>query len=96
MRRGSPLFDVRIHLPTRRDIDVRLVLGAAVFGVGWALGGYCPGPGLVTAASGATAAIVFVLAMTAGMKIEHATARMLARNPVPGAAAAPEAETPSR
>lgn len=43
MRRPSPLFDEEFHLPTRKDLDVRLILGAALFGVGWGLGGFCPG-----------------------------------------------------
>jgi uncharacterized protein len=77
-RRQSPLFDRRFHIPTRRDIDARLVLGAAIFGVGWALAGYCPGPGLVGAAGGTLTALVFVAAMTAGMKIEHMSTRALA------------------
>jgi uncharacterized membrane protein YedE/YeeE len=76
-RRGVPVFDTRFHLPTRKDVDVRLVLGAAIFGVGWALAGFCPGPGLVSAASGTVAAIVFVAGMTIGMKIEHAIERAL-------------------
>lgn len=76
-RRAAPLFEGRFHLPTRKDFDVRLVLGAAIFGVGWALAGFCPGPGLVSAASGSLAALVFVAAMTAGMKIEHALTRAL-------------------
>lgn len=76
-RRPSPLFDHRFHLPTRKDLDVRLVLGAAIFGVGWALAGFCPGPALVTAASGTPAALVFVAAMTIGMKIEHVLSRGL-------------------
>ncbi len=78
-KRPSPLFDTRFHLPTRKDIDARLVLGAALFGVGWALAGFCPGPALVTAASGATAAIVFVAGMTVGIKIEHWLFRALTR-----------------
>lgn len=69
--RGAPLFEVRFHLPSRRDLDARLVLGAAIFGVGWGLGGYCPGPGLVTAASGALPALAFVASMAVGMKLEH-------------------------
>jgi uncharacterized protein len=80
-RRSSPLFDTRFHLPTRKDIDPRLVLGAGIFGVGWALAGFCPGPGLVTAASGATAALVFVVGMIAGMTIEHGVSSALARAP---------------
>lgn len=71
IKRRAPLFETRFHLPTRKDLDGRLVLGAATFGVGWALGGYCPGPGLVTAASGALPAIAFVVSMAVGMKLEH-------------------------
>lgn len=74
-RRAAPLFDTKFHLPTRMDLDPRLIGGAALFGVGWGLGGYCPGPGLVTAASGAPSALVFVGGMTLGMLAEHATAR---------------------
>jgi len=77
--RKSPLFDVKFHLPTRKDIDLRLVLGAVVFGVGWGLGGFCPGPGLTSAAGGATSAIAFIGAMTAGMLLENALTRALAK-----------------
>lgn len=79
MRRPSPLFDARFHVPTRKDIDVRLIVGAAVFGVGWGLGGFCPGPGLVTAGSGSLGALVFVAGMTIGILVEHAVARSAAR-----------------
>lgn len=50
-RRATPLWDTSFHLPTRKDIDARLVFGAAMFGIGWGLGGFCPGPGIVAAAS---------------------------------------------
>ena len=69
-RRTSPLFDTRFHHPTRNDIDRRLVLGGALFGVGWGLGGFCPGPGIVAAASGSPPAVAFVVAMTAGVLFE--------------------------
>mgnify|MGYP000882980322 CR=1 FL=1 len=69
-RRRAPLFEDRFHLPTRRDIDRRLVLGALIFGAGWGLGGYCPGPGLVSAAGGSSGAIVFVVGMTTGVLLE--------------------------
>jgi uncharacterized protein len=80
MRRPSPLFDTEFHVPQRKDIDLRLVAGAALFGVGWGLGGFCPGPGLVTAGSGSLAAVVFVfvVGMTIGMVLEQAAARALA------------------
>lgn len=81
MRRPSPLFDVKFRLPTRTDVDARLILGAAIFGVGWGLGGFCPGPGLVTAGSGSLAAVVFVAGMTIGMLIEHASTRARAPQP---------------
>lgn len=76
-RYPAPLFDTRFYLPTRKDIDARLVLGAALFGVGWALAGFCPGPGLVAAASGALPAMAFVVGMIAGTKIEHLLTRLV-------------------
>lgn len=70
--RASPLFDTEFRLPTRTDIDARLVVGALIFGVGWGLGGFCPGPGLVAAGAGSVGAIVFVVGMTAGIMLAHA------------------------
>ena len=67
LKRESPLFDELFRVPSRTDIDLRLVGGAALFGVGWALGGFCPGPGIVSVASGGSAALVFVAALVAGM-----------------------------
>lgn len=67
-----------MHLPTARDIDRRLVGGSLLFGIGWGLGGFCPGPGLVALGMGEMKALVFVAAMIAGMVIfevlEHAGA----------------------
>jgi len=71
LRRGQPLFEPRLHLPTRRDVDLPLVGGAVLFGAGWGLAGYCPGPGIVSLGSGSGAAIVFVLAMLVGMALHH-------------------------
>lgn len=67
-----PLFDERFHLPTRTDIDRRLVVGAVMFGAGWGLVGLCPGPALVSAATGAPWAMAFVVAMAAGMMLQQA------------------------
>ena len=72
-RRRTPLFDSHFHLPTRSDLDVKLVGGAAIFGIGWGLGGYCPGPGIVAVARGTGSAFVFVVAMAAGMLLQHLT-----------------------
>ena len=70
-RRERPLLDTRFHLPTARDIDRKLVIGSAVFGFGWGLGGYCPGPAIVSLGSGAKSAIVFVAAMAVGMGLQY-------------------------
>jgi len=66
-RMGEPWLAERFHWPTRRDVDARLLGGAAIFGVGWGLAGYCPGPGVVVLASGAAGPAIFVGAMLAGI-----------------------------
>jgi uncharacterized membrane protein YedE/YeeE len=66
LRRPKPLFAGAFQVPKKTVVDWRLIVGAAVFGVGWGLGGVCPGPGIVDAASGSFYALVFVAAMTLG------------------------------
>ena len=66
-RRERPWLDTRFHLPTRHDIDTRLVLGGVLFGAGWGLGGFCPGPALVSLMSFGPGALVFGGAMLVGM-----------------------------
>ena len=63
----KPLFSVAFHWPTRTDLDVRLVTGAAIFGIGWGLGGLCPGPALTVLSTGGPAIVIFVIAMLAGV-----------------------------
>ncbi|HEY5946752.1 MAG TPA: DUF6691 family protein [Kofleriaceae bacterium] len=75
MWRKEPWFDARFHLPTRRDLDAPLLLGAALFGIGWGLGGLCPGPGIVSAASGSITGLAFVAAMLVGMHLQHRSAQ---------------------
>jgi uncharacterized membrane protein YedE/YeeE len=74
-RRRAPLFAELFSLPTRRDIDLRLVLGAILFGAGWALGGYCPGPGVVSVVSGSPEALVFFGFMVVGVLAERGARR---------------------
>ena len=66
-RLPSPFFSSTFALPTRTDINLRLVGGAALFGVGWGLGGFCPGPALTSLASGETSVMLFVASMLVGM-----------------------------
>jgi uncharacterized membrane protein YedE/YeeE len=72
-QRGVPVFDEKFHLPTIKDVDRRLVLGAAIFGIGWGLGGYCPGPGIVSTVSGSLMAGLFVVSMLGGMWLQGKT-----------------------
>ncbi len=65
--RKSPLFSPTFVIPTHSDIDSRLVAGSALFGVGWGLGGFCPGPAITAIAWTAAPVIIFVVAMCAGM-----------------------------
>lgn len=70
-KRTTALLGGAMQLPTRRDIDRRLVIGALVFGTGWGLAGFCPGPALVSAGAGQVQAVVFVVAMLAGMAVHE-------------------------
>lgn len=65
--RTSPLLDTKWHLPTRRDVTSRLILGSALFGMGWGLAGFCPGPALTSLATGDLRPALFVAAMIIGM-----------------------------
>jgi uncharacterized membrane protein YedE/YeeE len=84
-RRTLSWLGAAMKLPTSRDIDRRLVLGSAVFGVGWGIAGFCPGPGLVALGMGEVKALVFVVAMLAGMgvfeRIERIRRRRQAATP---------------
>jgi uncharacterized membrane protein YedE/YeeE len=67
--RARPLFGASVHLPGAKRIDARLVAGSAVFGIGWGLVGYCPGPALAALAVGGRPTLIFVAAMVAGMAL---------------------------
>jgi uncharacterized membrane protein YedE/YeeE len=68
-RRGIPMLAPRLEVPTRRNIDPRLMGGATLFGIGWGLVGLCPGPALVGLIYGPWQILVFVAAMFAGMAL---------------------------
>ena len=65
--RRRPWFAGSFELPTRRDLDAPLLVGSALFGAGWGLAGYCPGPALTVLAAGRTEGLIFVAAMLAGI-----------------------------
>lgn len=64
--RRHPLFSEKFHLPTRSDLDGRLIIGAAVFGVGWGLAGYCPGPAIAALTLNTWEPMIFLCALLAG------------------------------
>ncbi len=65
--RDAPTFGDRFHWPTIEDIDLNVVLGSALFGIGWGLSGLCPGPAVVAVITGAAPFLVFAAAMLIGM-----------------------------
>jgi uncharacterized membrane protein YedE/YeeE len=103
-RRPTPLAAAAFAVPARREVDRRLVVGAAVFGVGWGTVGYCPGPAIVGLAAGAPATAAFVLAMLGGMALHELVVPLVTRSVrgsrharvVPGAADAGATGRPAR
>lgn len=77
--RTRPAFHDTFHWPTTRDIDGPLLIGAAIFGIGWGLGGFCPGPALTALPMGATGTLAFVPAMLVGMWLARQTAHLSPR-----------------
>lgn len=77
-RRDTPLLALRWRWPDATAIDAPLLAGSALFGIGWALAGFCPGPALVTLGSGSAEAGLFVVAMLAGGWLQRA---VMARKP---------------
>ncbi len=74
-RRPTPLLDDLYFIPRRRSVDRRLVLGAGMFGVGWGLLGYCPGPGLVATVTLKPVVWIFVIAMLVGLHLGRLLSR---------------------
>lgn len=68
-RRRAPIFAPRFNLPSARDIDARLIGGSAVFGLGWGLSGFCPGPAIASLTTLSLEPVIFIIAMLAGMLV---------------------------
>lgn len=69
LKRSSPILGSHFQLPTKKDIDKRLIMGSILFGLGWGWAGICPGPGLVSLVSGNSGFLYFIGAMLMGMKL---------------------------
>lgn len=83
LRRKQPIAGGSFQLPTRTDIDARVIAGPAIFGIGWGLGGFCPGPAFTALGLGATGTLAFVPAMILGMWAARLFAENRSQTPSP-------------
>ena len=72
LAKPAPLLGDNFHLPPATAVDGRLITGAALFGIGWGVVGYCPGPAIAALSAGSVSTFVFVAAMLAGMAVSRA------------------------
>jgi hypothetical protein len=79
LRLEAPMFGGVLQLPTRTDLNPRLVGGAALFGVGWGVSGFCPGPAITSVVSGNGSVLLFMVFMTAGMYLHSVMEALSAR-----------------
>lgn len=79
LKRKNPLFDQSFSLPTSKDIDKRLIIGSALFGIGWGIGGICPGPGLANLFTLNPKVVVFVVFLVLGMFVFKWTDKLFSR-----------------
>ncbi|GHF77264.1 YeeE/YedE family protein [Thalassotalea marina] len=68
LKKDKPWFDSQFHLPIKQHLDKSLIIGAVIFGIGWGLAGYCPGPAVAGLALGQLETLYFVIAMILGIK----------------------------
>jgi uncharacterized membrane protein YedE/YeeE len=81
LKSPRPLFDRQFHLPTRKDIDMPLLAGSAIFGIGWGIAGFCPGGSIPALGLMQTDAVIFVAAMIAGIAVTRAARQAMSRSP---------------
>ena len=67
----GPIFDEKLHLPERTEVDRNLLLGAGIFGAGWGMAGFCPGPAVTGLSTGMMEPAVFVIAMIVGGQLQQ-------------------------
>ena len=79
LKRPAPRLDQTFHLPTRRDFDLPLIGGSAVFGIGWGIAGFCPGGALPALGTGVPDVFIFTGALIAGIAIAKITQALIAQ-----------------
>ncbi|VEP13085.1 conserved membrane hypothetical protein [Hyella patelloides LEGE 07179] len=80
LRSPQPIFGNKFYLPTRKDIDLPLILGAAIFGIGWGIAGYCPGPGITALVLGIGNPVLFMIAFIVGSFVYQSYAGLSLKN----------------
>ncbi len=78
--RQAPLFGAKFRLPTRSDVDLRLLGGSALFGIGWGLGGFCPGPALTSVGAFSSKAMIMAASMLVGMALFQQVDKLRQKN----------------
>jgi uncharacterized membrane protein YedE/YeeE len=86
LRRPRPTFDVQFHMPSSSVVDWKLVVGSALFGLGWGLSGYCPGAAVAAVPAGSSSVLLFLGSMGLGMLGYHAWERATSQPLEPAAA----------
>jgi len=76
-KRTANFIGGAMHLPSKNDIDRRLIIGSLLFGAGWGMAGFCPGPAITSLGTGNPKAVIFVIAMVAGMALYELANRFL-------------------
>ncbi len=76
-KRGRPLLSNHFHLPDRSDLDLRLIVGAAIFGIGWGITGFCPGGALPAVGTGRGDVLLFVAGIIGGLVATRLTLKIL-------------------
>ena len=82
LRRPAPVLDQKFHLPTKPDLDVPLIGGSALFGIGWGIAGFCPGGAIPALGSGEPSPLIFVVAMIGGILLANWIKAAFARRQV--------------
>lgn len=82
LRRPVPIFDTMFHLPTKNSLDLPLIGGSAIFGIGWGIAGFCPGGAIPALGSGQPTPFIFVAAMICGMLVARWLKAASVRRPI--------------
>jgi uncharacterized membrane protein YedE/YeeE len=70
LKRSQPIFEEKFRLPTRTEIDLKLIMGAMLFGLGWGMAGFCPGPAIASLGLALLDPVIFIISMIVGFWVQ--------------------------